>query len=388
MNRAGIWLVALLLAAFGFAALAAEASAETKTGNEVAIGPSETVDSDITAIGWTVRISGVVNGDLLVFAETVSITGTVNGSVTGVAKSLKVSGTVQNSVRVAAADLIISGTVGGDVLTASRQTTLTRGSTVTGNVQMAGGDLAVRGTVGGDVLGNGNDVAVDGAVTGDVSVSAASMTVTRNGSVSGSLTYASDQDAIVFDEGSVGGTIQRTAQYRAIGGPNWFSAATSQLVRLFIGLATGFFLLLLLPAPVIATAETIRTRMGGAAMTGFLTALTWPLIAAVLLIVVVGIPLVVIGSVSLLIRAWLSQIFVGVAIGRMILPNSWKEATRGYNILALAIGMILIGVIRALPVPYVSFGVAVFVALVGIGGFLLAMHSAMGALRSQTARAA
>jgi cytoskeletal protein CcmA (bactofilin family) len=388
MNRPGLWLTAILLAVLGFAAIAAEASAATRTGNAIAVGKTETVEGDLTAVGRTVRISGVVNGDVLVFAETVSITGTVNGSVTGLARSLKVSGTVLNSVRLAADELIISGTVGGDVLTAARQTTLTRGSNVAGNVHLAGGDLAMRGTISGDVLGNGNDVAIDGAVTGNVSVSAASVTVTRNGSIAGSLEYASDQDAIIFDANSVSGTTERTAQYRALGGPNWFSAATSLLVRLFIGLATGLFLLLLLPAPVIATAETIRSRMGGSAMMGFITALTWPLISAVLLVVIVGIPLMIIGTVSLVILAWLSQVFVGVAVGRMILPSSWKESTRGYNILALAIGMSLIGLIRALPLPYVSLGVAVFVGMVGVGGFLLAMNSAMGALRSQTARAA
>lgn len=386
MNRTGTWLIAVLLAVLGFGAFAAEVSAETRTGSDIAVGTNDTVEGDLTAIGRTVRISGVVNGDVLVFAETVSITGTVNGSITGAAKTLKISGTVQNSVRASAIDLIVSGTVGGDLVTASRDTTLTRGSSVAGSIQMVAGNLAVRGTVVGDIQGNGNDLAIDGAVTGDVAVNAGTVTVTRNGTVGGNLTYASEHEAIIFDTGSIAGSIDQTARYRAIGGTNWFSAATSHLVRLFIGLATGFFLLLLLPGPVIATAETIRNRTSGSALLGFMAIATWPIVAAILLAVIVGIPLALIGTVTLAILAWLSQVFVGVAIGRMILPNSWKESSRGYNILALAIGMLLIGVIRALPFPYVSVGVAAFVALLGVGGFLIAMHSAMDALRSRPAR--
>ena len=362
--------------------LVTPASAATKTGRSVTLAATETTNGDLYIFGRTAKIAGVVNGDLFVFANDVIVTGTVNGSVLGAVNTLKISGTVQNSIRVIGKDLIISGHVGGDVLSATYTTTLTRGSEVAGHLIVTNGAVAIRGSVGGDVRGSADSVAIDGPVAGSVLVSG-SVTVTRNGSIGGDLKYANNTEATVYSESAVVGTVQRSGSLRAFGVPDLWSAATSQLLRLLVGLMTGLILVLLIPGPIVATADIARKRLFGSAAMGLISIMTWPILAGILAIVVVGIPLAITGTVLMLFAAWFSQVFVGLGIGRMILPKRWKINTRGYNILALAIGMILLWVLRSVPLPYVSTIIALLTALVGIGALLLTMSAGANALRNQ-----
>ncbi|HRA48614.1 MAG TPA: hypothetical protein PK819_11150, partial [Thermomicrobiales bacterium] len=186
---------------------------------------------------------------------------------------------------------------------------------------------------------------------------------------------------------AVAGQIVRTSSIRAAGGPDLISAITSPLMRLLVGLVTGLLLVLFVPIPVVGAAEVIRTRFGGSMAMGFITILTWPILVVALTVIVIGIPLALIGTILLFCIGWLSQIFVGLALGRAILPRGWKQQSRGYNILALAIGMILIGAVRMAPIPFVPAVVALVVLLIGIGGVILAIHAGASAMRNQPARA-
>jgi hypothetical protein len=81
----------------------------------------------------------------------------------------------------------------------------------------------------------------------------------------------------------------------------------------------------------------------------------------------------VIGTLLLIVLAWLSQVFVGLALGRLVLPDSWQVTSRGYNILAMALGMILIGAVRSLPFPYVSAAVALLSIVLALGAVIMAL---------------
>jgi cytoskeletal protein CcmA (bactofilin family) len=361
-------------------------AADTRTGNSVSVDSDEVANGDLYIFGDSVRIAGTVTGDLFVVARRVSISGTVSGSVTAAAQSLKISGTVENTVRLTGGDLMVSGSVQGDVVTGSKSTTVTRGASIGGDVYLGAGDAAFRGSVGGDVRGSADELTVDAPVTGSILVSARSLTLTRNARVGGNVRYASDEKATISSSAVIAGQTERTSSFRATGGPEIISVLTGQFARLIIGLVTGLILLFVIPGPIVATADVIRGRWFGSVAAGVVGLITWPVAVAVLAVLVVGIPLALIGTALFVCFAWLSQIFVGLAIGRLILPGRWKQAARGYNILALALGMILIGAARAAPVPYLSLAVAVIVMIIGIGGVLITVHMGATALRRAPAR--
>jgi cytoskeletal protein CcmA (bactofilin family) len=351
-------------------------AADTKTGQEIAVAAGQQVSGDLYILGRDVVIAGTVNGDLVGAAERVSITGTVNGSVNLAARSVEVEGVVTGSVRAGGELILVSGSIDGDLVTGAKTVRISSSGEVAGDVLVGNGDLTVAGPIGGDIRGSVGDLSIGDRIGGDVRISADSVTVSNKGGIDGDLRYASNDEATLAESAQVTGSTVRTSAYRFTGGPDSWSALTSPIIRMLVMLLAGLLMVLLLPRPAIAAADAIRTAFPQSMLVGLLTVIVWPLLAIVLLVIVVGIPVAVIGSTMLMGVAYLSQVFVGLAIGRVLLPSGWKAHSRGYNVLAMAIGVILLGVVRAIPAPYVSVLVAVVVAILGIGGALLALHGA------------
>jgi cytoskeletal protein CcmA (bactofilin family) len=347
-------------------------AAELKTDDKITIAAGQRVDDDLYVFGEDVVIAGEVTGDVIGAAETIEISGTVGGSVNVAVRRLEISGTVSNAVRVAAAEVIVSGDVDRDLIVTSGSVEITRSGAVAGDLLLGSGDATLAGPVGGDVRGSTADLTIASRVAGDVRVSADDITITANGRIAGDLRYASNSAVAIAEGGRVGGATERTSNFRAAGGPDLWSALTGPLARLLVGLITGLVLLVLLPRPVVAAADAIRTRFLPSLLAGIVGWIVWPILAVLLLAIVVGIPIAVIGTVLLLSLAYLSQVFAGLAIGRLVLPKGWKVSSRGYNILAMALGMILIAALRAVPLPYISAIIALIVAVIGVGGVLVA----------------
>ena len=360
----------------GMVVAPAASAAETKTGDSITVPAGQTIEGDLHIAGQDVTVGGTINGDLIGFARKITISGTINGSVIAAAEQVDISGIVTNSVRVAARTVTVSGSVRGDLVVAVDSATITNTGEVRGDVLVGSGDLTVAGQVGGDVRGSVGDLVIDSRVGQDVRVSADSISLTGKGRIGGDLRYSSGKAAVRAPGGRVTGQTVRTSQYWFAGGPDIWSAFTSHIARTLLMLVTGLFLVLLIPRATIAAADAIRIQLLASALAGLLSFIIWPLLAVGLAVVIIGIPIALVGTVMLICFAYLSQVFVGLAIGRVILPGSWKAGSRGFNILAMAIGVIVIGLIRMIPAPVVSPLVALIVAILGVGGILTALRNA------------
>ena len=368
---AAVAALALLLFAPGTAS-----AAETRTSEQITIASDQQVDGDLYAFGREIVVRGIVNGDLIGAAETVRITGTINGSVNVAARTIEISGTVTHSARVTGDSVTVSGSIQGDLVVGANSARVSSNGEIGGDVLVGSGDLTVTGPVGRDIRGSSGDLTIDGRVGRHVRVSADSLTVTSQGRIGGDLRYASNQDADISNSAQISGQTVRTSSWRMTGGPDVWSALTSPITRILLALITGLLLVLSLPRALVAVADTIRTRVAESAAAGAIGFILWPILAIVFLVMVVGIPVALIGTALFVSFAYLSQIFVGLAIGRAVLPGAWKVRSRGYNVLAMVIGVILIGAVRAVPVPYLSPILAAITAVIGVGGILLALHNA------------
>jgi hypothetical protein len=93
----------------------------------------------------------------------------------------------------------------------------------------------------------------------------------------------------------------------------------------------------------------------------------------ILLVTVIGIPIALIGVAMFFVALYLSQVWVGTAIGRFILPDTWGNFGRGYNLLAMVLGVIIIAGLRAIPVPYVGWIVTALVTILGLGALVVGL---------------
>ena len=366
----GLALVAVL--AFGVSPHEAKA-AEVRTGDEVTIGTSERIEGDLYIFADTIRVNGVVTGDLIAAGRVIRVTGQVGGANLA-AEDVEVSGQVDRSLRVAGADIDVEGTVGGDVLAASGKLRLFPNATVGEDMLIGGGEVTVDGAVGGDIRGSADELTVSNTVGGRLDVEVETLTLTGTARVAGDVRYSADEDAEVAQGAQVGGETVRRAQNEEGLGSGDYRVGLWELGRLLAGLITGLLLVLFIPRAMARVADQARINVIWTALVGLLWLVLAPVAMVILLVTVLGIPFALVLLGMYLIVLYLSQVFVGMAIGRAILPKGWDRDGRGYNLLAMAIGVTLLGVLRGIPAPVVGLVVGAITAVIGLGAFVRAIR--------------
>lgn len=332
MRRTIPVLVAVLLLV---ATLPGTAAAATRSGGTVTVGPDETVAGDLQAFGGTVVIEGTVTGDVEAFGGTVVIDGTVDGNVEAA------GGTVE-----------ITGTVGGDVDAAG------------GTVEI-GDDARIEGNLG---VG-ASSVTLDGTVLGDAEIGAERVTLGPDARIDGSLTYDGALDRA--DGATVGGPVTRSDSVDA--GPSGPGLALPDgaftVYGVLVNLLAGAVLLVAFPRFSTTVADGVADdplRSGGV---GLLALVVVPLVCAVLLVTVVGIPLSIVGFLAYLLLVWAGALYGRFAAGRALLARAGRHS----RWLALLVGVLGVAVLKL--VPILGDLVEAALVLAGLGALVTALRA-------------
>ncbi len=347
------------------------ASATTVLGDStVTIPATDTIDDDLVVTADSFVLDGDAELDVLAFARDVEINGNVGGSVNVAASSVTIRGHVDGSVRIAAGTVTIDGTVNGDVVVVGGTATVDPGGVLRGSLTMHGGTLTTRGTVSGDVTGTMERLTIDGPIRGDVNVRVSDLNVEPSAAVTGNLTYVSGSDADVSNDATVSGTIEReTIAPWGIDGSfrgRFFSPLVRTLWMLVAGAAVIAF------APRLASALDRNMRRPLALfIAGAVALIAIPALALALAISVVGLPASLILVALYLIALYLSQYVVGQRLGTLILPNGWNDGSRGFLLLSMTIGVLLLSLLRYLPIPFVGSAIDLIITVGGLGAMVL-----------------
>jgi cytoskeletal protein CcmA (bactofilin family) len=350
-------------------------AAEIRSGDQPEIRSGETIDDDLYISGGTVTIAGRVTGDVVVAAGKIDIPGRIDGSLQVLGGTVKIDGTVAGSVRALAGDVTISADVAGDIVLAGGTLSVQSGGSVGRDVVAAGGDVELLGPVGRDVRGRFGSLTINGPVGGDVDITADDVHLLSRARIEGDLDYASRNNVSIASGAQVTGATRHTEPERFYPGDNIVGWLTSGLFRLFCALISGLLLVLLMPRAVASVADAARLAPFTSLLVGLVLTILLPLLFGVLLITVVGAPVALIGFAGYFSVLYLSQVFLGLAIGRAILPSSWDTAGRGFNVLAMTIGVLIVGGLRLIPVPYIGTLIAVLTAVIGLGAFAVAIRA-------------
>jgi cytoskeletal protein CcmA (bactofilin family) len=354
----GIVLLAVAVVSLPAAAAAqqTELGGKVRSGQEVTIPATETVQGDLVASAGTVRVDGRVDGDLVASGGQVTVAGTVTGDVLVGAGSTTISGDVGGDLRVGTGQARIEGRVGEDVLLGAGQAAITPTARI-------GGDL---------IFGTGR-MQLDGAVAGNVLGSTGSYT--KGGSVSGTEQV-------------------NVRQPEAAAEPTLADRAVDLLRRYVSVLVIGVLLLWLLPRVLRGAADAARGRpllSFGVGILGFIAVI----VLVVLVILVTGLVAVVLGLLGLgsltavtvvggiLVAAVVVFLFVvavafgahatvGLALGRLLFRGDGGSFPRWLG--ALALGVLVVVLLAAIPV--VGGWLEALVVLLGLGALLLTARPA------------
>jgi len=347
------------------------ASATTVLGDStVTIPATDTIDDDLVVTADSFVLDGDAELDVLAFARDVEINGNVGGSVNVAASSVTIRGHVDGSVRIAAGTVTIDGTVNGDVVVVGGTTTVEPGGVLRGSLTVHGGTLTTRGTVSGDVTGTMERLTIDGPIRGDVNVRVSDLNVEPGAAVTGNLTYVSGSDADVSNDATVSGTIEReTIAPWGIDG-SFHGRFFSPLVRTLWMLVAGAAVIAFAPRLASALDRNMRRPLA-LFIAGAVALIAIPALALALAISVVGLPASLILIALYLIALYLSQYVVGQRLGTLILPNGWNDGSRGFLLLSMTIGVLLLSLLRYLPIPFVGSAIDLIITVGGLGAMVL-----------------
>lgn len=365
-SRMGLTAFAIILVLATIAVPFSGLASTSRAGDAVTVASSETVDGDLNAAGRVVRIDGLVAGDANLAAVEVHIGGRVDRSAAIAAVRGDISGTIGGSLRIVSGNLEITGTVNGSLIIAAGTVTIPSQARIQGDVLVYGGQVDIRGRVGGNVTVNAGRVTLGGEVGGNVEGTMSQFDLLDTARIGGSLTYTSQQAAEVGPNAVVTGP---TTQEK----PLTFTSPLgifNGLLKVVWALICGALLVAIAPRAAAAIGRNGR-RILPAAGLGLAGLILGPILAVIFIATLIGMPAGIILLAGYLIVLYLSQVVVGIVIGRTLLSGRWDDGSRGFYLLAMTVGVLIISALKFVPLPYIGGGVSLIVSIWGVGTVLL-----------------
>lgn len=350
-------------------------AADFRSDNDLTIPATEKIDDDLYTAADTTTIAGQVTGDVLATGNKLTITGRVGGSVNALVGTADITGFIGGNVRAGGGTVKIAGPVSGDIQVAAGTVEIEPTGSVAGDIYLASGTLRVDGPVSGKIRGNANDIVINAAVGGEVHVVAKTIALESKARLAQSLSYTSPDPVTMAAGAAVAGPIKHTVSDRFYPGSDYVAWLFSPLFRLLSLLVAGLVLVVLFPGIAGSVGDGIWRSPLVAVVAGILAVALAPVLIVLIGVTVVGLPIALIG-LALYIAIWyLSQVFAGLAIGRLVLPKRWDAGGRGYNLLAMALGVVAVAAIRQIPAPHLGAIVSAICGVLAFGGVVAASHA-------------
>jgi hypothetical protein len=232
----------------------------------------------------------------------------------------------------------------------------------TDSVVIFDGPAVIGGDVKGSVVALNGNVQVTGSVTDNVVAVKGRAVIEAGARVGGDV--MSSRQPVVAPDATVEGDVRRenfANYFRALGWFLWFAWWLAVSVSVFV---LGLLLLALAPRAAHAGMATARSRVGPAIGWGLAMTIGLPIVSLLLLFTLVGIPLGLIGLLSLALLYGLGYALAALVLGRRLI----KEPAG--LVVAFVVGLLILRVIDLIPVigNLVTFAATVF----GLGALTVA----------------
>lgn len=367
MKRIKLLLIGILAAVPILTGVSVAQAHSFHSGDNVTISRNETVDHTIFAAGRTIDIAGKVNGDVFCAGQNITLSGTITGDVICAGQNVRIAGQVNGDVRVAGQNVTVGGTITRNLSAAGQTVSLEAGAKVSGDVSIGGQDATLNGAVGRDLAIGSTTATLNSIIGRDVQSAGQNLTLGSDAKVAGNITYTS-KNTLDRGEGSqVAGKITRNEpkqreQGNRIGSIIRMSvwAALYMLIALMLA---AVVLVLVMPRVFHSATDVAVKRPGKTLLVGFIASLVMPIVIALLMFSIIGIPLGILVLVGWLFASLLASTFSAYYVGRLLL----SDATNAVGIMALGTLVLLLLYF----VPILGAIVWIFALWFGLGTILL-----------------
>jgi cytoskeletal protein CcmA (bactofilin family) len=342
-----------------------------RSADVVEISGGEILD-DIFTAGGDIHLDAVVIGDFFAAGRTITVSDSadIDNSVMAVGQRVDINGRVRNSVRVAAQTTTVRGHIERNLLAFSENITLDSRGWVEKDATLFGNEIVIRGRVGGLLHAGGNTVTIAGQIDGDAKIEGHKVVILPTAIIGGRLTIESENEPTI-DEGAsiLGGVTVGKPEGKDTGYSTgdfvwdawWFLAR----------FVTGLLLLVLFRPFMRESIHCLSAASLRSLGLGALFLICLPIAAVILGLTVLGIPVAILVMLGWIVLIYLAPVFVGLAIGDMILGRT--RMSRGLGLIAgMFLGVLIVALVTG--IPYVGWLAELIVLCSGLGGFLLTAY--------------
>lgn len=387
----------------------------SKAAGSLEIPRATTVNGNVTLNLGELNIFGVINGNVFSNMGQVNIVGDVNGNVETNMGEVLISGNVGGDVKARMGEVIVDGSVGGN-LTADLGAAKV-GGTIGGNIDSGFGELIINGAVAGNVNSKGGTVIINGIVEGDVIldqgvvelgpeavvtgqiyigkglIRKADTAIVGSVEISEELTVSelqksANNEGYRFDgvDGNfveniieeVTGTIDRAVrevrfmpqmsrtrhwpffQFPVMGS---YGSIARGVINMLIMFALAALTYTLFPLQVKAVGSAVSMKTGPVIGWGILAAVLAIPLMILLAITIIGIPLIIVEIIFLAVAVILGYTGIAHLVGNRVI--SAASSNPANPLAAIALGVLLIGLISMIPLLGFLVSLAVYILAIG-----------------------
>ncbi len=345
---------------------------EFKSGRNIFVRQTKTIEDDLIIAANNVRIGGVVQGDVIFGSRSLVHNGKITGSLNGACQNVRILGEVRGSVRAFCQNNNIEGTIGRNLINFSQTLNIRHNGKINGDVTSFCAEMTIDGEVGRNVKCGAGTVIISGTIHGDVDLEADEISIMPTAKILGNLKYKSREEARVEQGAQIAGEVEWIKLEPKEKEKKGFLTTKNIIIKLLFLLAaivTGLILLGISKNFVRGAKRAVTESFLKSLGLGFICLICIPIAVVILLITVIGIPVAIISLFVYLILFYIAKIFVGIAFGEKILTGfkKGKEAPLGWS---LVVGLIIINILTS--IPYLGWIVYLAVLFIGFGAALLA----------------
>lgn len=353
----------VILSGLAFVGLAGAQS--FKSGDNVTVAASETIDSMLFAGGSNVDIAGTVNGDVYCGGQTINISGTINGDVFCAGQTINISGKVTGDIRVGGQTVNIGGKIEGSATIGSQNLTIDNSASIDRDLLGGSQNTTINGSIGRDSVIGSQNIVINGAIGRNVKGGVETITIGSNGRVGGNVDYYGTTDPTINAGGKIVGTTTRTnpPQKKTAALTPFAMTITGFIYVLIAMIALSLTLVGFFPKIFAEATATAVKKPGLTALVGIVSMIITPVIIIMLLVTAVGAPLAILLMLLSVIIAMVSAPFVGYLLGRLITKTDKQYGwTMLYGITILVILFFI---------PFIGFLAIMASAIFGSGMVLM-----------------
>lgn len=359
LKKASLLLVFLVLPLF--------TSALVHIGGDYFLKGAESASDDIYILAETSAITGTVEGDITSLASHTISEATTTADALIIGSQVTLGGTVGDDARLVGETITLSGTVADDVIAIGVNVIVLPSASIVGNLYVVGGEVSIEGTVLGDVRVLAQRSKVGGTIAGNLELWGETE-ILPEASIDGDFIYHSKSEVDVPESAHIGGSLlfdNTEGNGLSLGNAGTLFGGFFSLYTIML-LALGFLLFFLFRDRTEEVLLEILPKFWPRLLRGILIVVSGPVLVAVLIGSIIGIPIAVV-----LFSVYLSFLVLGSAFSALTL-GAWferllfKRSTFPLTYRPVLTGTIALSLLGS--IPLVGFPIHLILLFASVGG--------------------